>query len=155
MHLGIKEEMYSSVHILNGHQGDRKNKKSCNHCPKNLDPESSSLQTHLSMGLGKAKLGTQTGEVKFKEQHKIQAHPQSIQMVGHVAAKMHENNQEKYRRFQLLKKTDDSDVFIKHPSEQIKDFAVGFKKQETLPEDSSHEENDGYYQSGETMFKYD
>lgn len=60
-----------------------------------------------------------------------------------------------YRRFQLLKKTDDSDVFIKHPSEQIKDFAVGFKKQETLPEDSSHEENDGYYQSGETMFKYD
>lgn len=155
MHLGIKEEMYSSVHILNGHQVDRKNKKSCNHCPKNLDPESSSLQTHLSMGLGKAKLGAQTGEVKIKEQHKIQAHPQSIQMVGHVAAKMHENNQEKYRRFQLLKKTDDSDVFIKHPSEQIKDFAVGFKKQETLPEDSSHEENDGYYQSGETMFKYD
>lgn len=172
MHSGIKEEMYSSVNILNGHEVVRENKKVCNHCRRNLNPESSSLQTNLAMGLGKAKLGMQTGEAKIKEQHKIQEHPQSIQMVGHVAAKMQENNQEKYRSFQLLTKTDDSNVLvgsgkvkfqsertefsnIKHPSEQIQDFAVGFKKRETLPEDSSNEENDGYYQSGETMFKYD
>lgn len=174
MHSGIKEEMCLSVNILNGHQVVRENKKVCNHCRRNLNPESSSLQTNLDMGLGKAKLGAQTGEAKIKEQHKIQEHPQSIEMVGHVATKMHENSQERYtcRSSQLLKKTDDSNVLagsgkvkyqserieysnIKHLSEQIQDFAVGFKKQETLQEDSSHEENDGYYQFGETMFKYD
>lgn len=95
MHSGIKEEMYLSVNILNGHQVVRENKKVCNHCRRNLNSESSSLQTNLDMGLGKAKLGARTGEAKIKEQHKIQEHPQSIEMVGHVATKMHENNQER------------------------------------------------------------
>lgn len=117
-------------------------------------------------------MGTQTGEAKIIEQHKIQEHPQSVQMVGHVAAKMLENNQENSMSSQQLKKTNDSDVLvdsgkmkchsdryeysnIKHQSnKQTLDFAVGFKKHETLPEVSSHEENDGYYQSGETMFRY-
>lgn len=44
------------------------------------------MQTNLAMGLGKAKMDTQTGEAKIIEQHKTQ----SIQMVDNVAAKMHE-----------------------------------------------------------------
>lgn len=119
------------------------------------------------MGLGKTKMGTQFGEAKIIEPNKTQ----SIQMADNVAAKMLENYQEKSLSSQKLKKTNDSDELvgsgkmkchsdsyeysnIEHQSEQIKDFAVGFKKHETLPENSSHDENDGYYQSGETMFKY-
>lgn len=92
-------------------------------------------------------------------------------MADNVAAKMLENYQEKSLSSQQLKKANDSDVLvgsgnmkchsdtydysnIKHQSEQMKDFAVGFKKHETLTENSSHDENDGYYQSRETMFKY-
>lgn len=167
MHSGIKE-MYSSVNVLNGQQVVIENKKVCNHCHRKLNPDFFFFANKFGYGLKKSQNGdAKTGEAKIIEQNKTQ----SIQMADKVAAKMLENYQEKSLSSQQLKKTNDSDVLvgsgkmkchsdiyeysnIKHQSEQMKDFAVGFKKHETLTENSSQDENDGYYQSRETMFKY-